>query len=109
MFGGAGYNSEYPVEKLMRDAKIFQVIIIIIRLIISVFLWRLIFHRLNENLCSSYRTGETLFSCHNCLIIISSGHQNVCSAHISIVFYIHVHVKNCGCQKPMNLPEGAVN
>ena len=25
VFGGAGYNSEYPVEKLMRDAKIFQV------------------------------------------------------------------------------------
>ena len=25
IFGGAGYNSEYPVEKLMRDAKIFQV------------------------------------------------------------------------------------
>ncbi len=23
--GGAGYNSEYPAEKLMRDAKIFQV------------------------------------------------------------------------------------
>ena len=25
IFGGAGFNSEYPVEKLMRDAKIFQV------------------------------------------------------------------------------------
>ena len=25
IFGGAGYNNEYPVEKLMRDAKIFQV------------------------------------------------------------------------------------
>lgn len=25
VFGGAGYNTEYPVEKLMRDAKIFQV------------------------------------------------------------------------------------
>eukprot|EP00697_Spironema_sp_BW2_P002224 gnl/Spiro4/12994_TR6884_c0_g1_i1.p2 gnl/Spiro4/12994_TR6884_c0_g1~~gnl/Spiro4/12994_TR6884_c0_g1_i1.p2 ORF type:complete len:414 (+),score=151.22 gnl/Spiro4/12994_TR6884_c0_g1_i1:23-1243(+) len=25
IFGGAGYNSEYPVEKLMRDAKIFQI------------------------------------------------------------------------------------
>ena len=25
IFGGNGYNSEYPVEKLMRDAKIFQV------------------------------------------------------------------------------------
>ncbi|XP_003386647.1 PREDICTED: medium-chain specific acyl-CoA dehydrogenase, mitochondrial-like [Amphimedon queenslandica] len=25
VFGGAGYNSEYPVEKLMRDAKIFQI------------------------------------------------------------------------------------
>lgn len=24
-FGGAGFNSEYPVEKLMRDAKIFQI------------------------------------------------------------------------------------
>jgi len=24
IFGGAGFNSEYPVEKLMRDAKIFQ-------------------------------------------------------------------------------------
>lgn len=24
IFGGAGYNKEYPVEKLMRDAKIFQ-------------------------------------------------------------------------------------
>ena len=28
IFGGAGYNCEYPVEKLMRDAKIFQVILI---------------------------------------------------------------------------------
>ncbi|KAL3275512.1 hypothetical protein HHI36_020271 [Cryptolaemus montrouzieri] len=25
IFGGNGYNSEYPVEKLMRDAKIFQI------------------------------------------------------------------------------------
>jgi len=25
VFGGAGFNSEYPVEKLYRDAKIFQV------------------------------------------------------------------------------------
>jgi acyl-CoA dehydrogenase len=25
VFGGNGYNKEYPVEKLMRDAKIFQV------------------------------------------------------------------------------------
>ncbi|KAK4873383.1 hypothetical protein RN001_015412 [Aquatica leii] len=25
IFGGAGYNTEYPVEKLMRDAKIFQI------------------------------------------------------------------------------------
>lgn len=25
IFGGAGYNSEYPVEKLMRDAKIYQI------------------------------------------------------------------------------------
>ena len=25
IFGGNGYNSEYPVEKLMRDAKIFTV------------------------------------------------------------------------------------
>lgn len=25
VFGGAGYNSEYPVEKLMRDAKIIQI------------------------------------------------------------------------------------
>jgi acyl-CoA dehydrogenase len=25
VFGGAGYNAEYPVEKLMRDAKIFQI------------------------------------------------------------------------------------
>ncbi|NUN12381.1 MAG: acyl-CoA dehydrogenase family protein [Myxococcales bacterium] len=25
IFGGYGYNSEYPVEKLMRDAKIFQI------------------------------------------------------------------------------------
>jgi acyl-CoA dehydrogenase len=24
IFGGAGFNTEYPVEKLMRDAKIFQ-------------------------------------------------------------------------------------
>ena len=24
IFGGNGYNTEYPVEKLMRDAKIFQ-------------------------------------------------------------------------------------
>lgn len=24
IFGGAGYNTEYPVEKLMRDAKIYQ-------------------------------------------------------------------------------------
>ena len=25
VFGGAGYNNDYPVEKLMRDAKIFQI------------------------------------------------------------------------------------
>lgn len=25
VFGGNGFNSEYPVEKLMRDAKIFQI------------------------------------------------------------------------------------
>lgn len=25
IFGGNGYNTEYPVEKLMRDAKIFQI------------------------------------------------------------------------------------
>lgn len=25
IFGGAGYNNEYPVEKLLRDAKIFQI------------------------------------------------------------------------------------
>ena len=25
IFGGAGFNAEYPAEKLMRDAKIFQV------------------------------------------------------------------------------------
>merc|ERR1711991_213156 len=24
VFGGAGFNTEYPVEKLMRDAKIYQ-------------------------------------------------------------------------------------
>lgn len=24
IFGGAGFNTEYPVEKLLRDAKIFQ-------------------------------------------------------------------------------------
>jgi acyl-CoA dehydrogenase len=25
IFGGYGYNQEYPVEKLMRDAKVFQI------------------------------------------------------------------------------------
>lgn len=25
IFGGAGFNQDYPVEKLMRDAKIFQI------------------------------------------------------------------------------------
>ena len=25
IFGGAGFNSEYPVEKLMRDSKIFNI------------------------------------------------------------------------------------
>jgi alkylation response protein AidB-like acyl-CoA dehydrogenase len=25
IFGGYGYSSEYPVEKLMRDSKIFQI------------------------------------------------------------------------------------
>ena len=25
IFGGAGFNTEYPVEKLMRDAKIYQI------------------------------------------------------------------------------------
>lgn len=25
IFGGNGFNKEYPVEKLMRDAKIFQI------------------------------------------------------------------------------------
>ena len=27
IFGGNGFNCDYPVEKLMRDAKIYQVII----------------------------------------------------------------------------------
>ena len=37
IFGGNGFNSEYPVEKLMRDAKLFQVLdeINIIRCLIS--------------------------------------------------------------------------
>ena len=25
VFGGYGYSKEYPVEKLMRDAKVFQI------------------------------------------------------------------------------------
>jgi len=25
VFGGNGFNSDYPVEKLMRDAKIYQI------------------------------------------------------------------------------------
>jgi acyl-CoA dehydrogenase len=25
IFGGAGFNTEYPVEKLFRDAKIYQI------------------------------------------------------------------------------------
>lgn len=25
VFGGNGFNTDYPVEKLMRDAKIFQI------------------------------------------------------------------------------------
>jgi len=25
IFGGAGFNTDYPVEKLMRDAKIYQI------------------------------------------------------------------------------------
>jgi acyl-CoA dehydrogenase len=25
VFGGYGFNREYPVEKLMRDAKVFQI------------------------------------------------------------------------------------
>ena len=25
IFGGNGFNTEYPVEKLMRDAKIYQI------------------------------------------------------------------------------------
>ena len=25
IFGGNGFNSDYPVEKLMRDAKIYQI------------------------------------------------------------------------------------
>lgn len=31
IFGGNGFNSDYPVEKLMRDAKIFQVIVVFCR------------------------------------------------------------------------------
>ena len=34
IFGGAGYNCEYPVEKLMRDAKIFMVILIFTDIIV---------------------------------------------------------------------------
>ena len=26
MFGGYGYSREYPVEKLLRDSKIFQIV-----------------------------------------------------------------------------------
>lgn len=25
IFGGAGYNTEYPVEKLFRDSKVYQI------------------------------------------------------------------------------------
>ena len=28
IFGGNGFNCDYPVEKLMRDAKIYQVILL---------------------------------------------------------------------------------
>ena len=30
VFGGYGFNSEYPAEKLMRDAKIYQVTLFVI-------------------------------------------------------------------------------
>ena len=33
IFGGNGFNTEYPVEKLMRDAKIYQVMKLAIYLI----------------------------------------------------------------------------
>lgn len=33
VFGGNGFNSDYPVEKLMRDAKIYQVDIVYVHAI----------------------------------------------------------------------------
>lgn len=41
IFGGNGFNSDYPVEKLMRDAKIFQVSIVFCRKFHwSIFIWK---------------------------------------------------------------------
>lgn len=36
VFGGNGFNSDYPVEKLMRDAKIYQVDIVYVHVIAAI-------------------------------------------------------------------------
>ncbi len=38
IFGGNGFNTEYPVEKLMRDAKIYQVIFCLFKLVTKLLL-----------------------------------------------------------------------
>ncbi len=39
IFGGNGFNTEYPVEKLMRDAKIYQVCLFVTLLTILKFVF----------------------------------------------------------------------
>lgn len=51
VFGGNGFNSEYPVEKLMRDAKIYQVNIVYVHLIAPI-----------PDVCQSQRFCKCLIS-----------------------------------------------
>lgn len=54
IFGGNGFNSEYPVEKLMRDAKIYQVrTVVCIFILLLLFFWRKMLKRYCRVFCFS--------------------------------------------------------
>jgi acyl-CoA dehydrogenase len=50
IFGGNGYNTEYPVEKLMRDAKIYQVNILLFRQDVLLFIILILISRSTREL-----------------------------------------------------------
>jgi acyl-CoA dehydrogenase len=64
IFGGNGFNTEYPVEKLMRDAKIYQVKFFIITIFQFFFIFNSIFSKIYEGTAQIQRLiiSRELFS-----------------------------------------------